>query len=93
MNNQAHRTASGPAHVPEGASPAVTHVGCGAEVRAVVRCAAGHEVDEVDLLVTGPDSSGGSGSGPDQWAGPVVLMPPSTGMTAPVTNVEAREDR
>lgn len=28
-----------------------------------------------------------------QVAGPVVLMPPSTGMTTPVTYVVAREDR
>jgi DNA-binding HxlR family transcriptional regulator len=36
-----------------GAGAAMTHDGCGADVRAVVRCAAGHDVDESDVVITG----------------------------------------
>lgn len=39
----------GTANTPAGAT--VTHSGCGAQVRAVVRCAAGHDVAEPDLVV------------------------------------------
>jgi len=42
----------GATHAPQpGASVVMTHVDCGAEVRAAVRCAAGHDVDEADVLV------------------------------------------
>jgi DNA-binding HxlR family transcriptional regulator len=41
----------GAAHAPKGGGAVVTHDGCGAEVRAVVRCAAGHDVDEADVVV------------------------------------------
>jgi DNA-binding HxlR family transcriptional regulator len=34
-----------------GGGPAVTHSGCGEEVRVEVRCTAGHAVDEEDVLV------------------------------------------
>ncbi len=40
----------GAAHT-EGGGPAVTHVGCGEPVQLEVRCAAGHSVDEEDVLV------------------------------------------
>lgn len=33
--------------------PAVTHDGCGAAVHVEVRCAAGHQVDEADVVVAG----------------------------------------
>ena len=35
----------------QGGAPAVTHDGCGEPVQVEVRCAAGHEVDEEDLLI------------------------------------------
>ncbi|AEF40659.1 winged helix-turn-helix transcriptional regulator [Hoyosella subflava] len=38
-------------HGPEGGGATVTHAGCGAEVRAVVHCAAGHEVGESDVVI------------------------------------------
>jgi len=42
----------GAAHAPQGDAPVVmTHVDCGAEVRAAVRCTAGHDVDEADVLI------------------------------------------
>jgi DNA-binding HxlR family transcriptional regulator len=47
----------GAAHAPEGGAAAMTHNGCGAQVRAVVRCASGHDVDESEVLVAG----GGTG--------------------------------
>lgn len=47
----------GAAHAPDGPAPLVTHVGCGAEARAVVRCAAGHDVDESGLVIAGTASS------------------------------------
>lgn len=42
----------GATHTP-GTGAAMTHDGCGADVRAVVRCAAGHDVDECDVVITG----------------------------------------
>jgi len=47
----------GVAHAPDGGAPAMTHVGCGAPVRSAVRCAAGHDVAESEILIGG---SGGS---------------------------------
>jgi len=42
----------GAAHAPQpGAPVAMTHADCGAEVRATVRCAAGHDVAEADVLI------------------------------------------
>lgn len=42
----------GATHVPQGdARVRMSHAGCGAEVRAAVRCAAGHDVDEADIVV------------------------------------------
>jgi DNA-binding HxlR family transcriptional regulator len=47
----------GAAHAPEGgAAPSMTHDDCGAEVRAVVRCTAGHDVDESAVLIAGGGS-------------------------------------
>ena len=43
-------------HASEDTSPVVTHAGCGAEVRAVVRCAAGHDVDESQVLIESGDA-------------------------------------
>jgi DNA-binding HxlR family transcriptional regulator len=43
----------GARHVPGGA-PTLTHDGCGETVELVVRCRAGHEVAEDELVVTGP---------------------------------------
>jgi DNA-binding HxlR family transcriptional regulator len=48
----------GAAHAPGEDVAAMTHQGCGAQVRAVVRCAAGHEVDESDVLIVGGDAAG-----------------------------------
>jgi hypothetical protein len=45
----------GVAHASESRPPVVTHDGCGAEVRAIVRCTAGHDVDESNVLI---DSGG-----------------------------------
>lgn len=42
----------GAAHAFEGeTAPTMTHDGCGAEVRAVARCAAGHDVEESTILI------------------------------------------
>ncbi|MFC5731458.1 MULTISPECIES: winged helix-turn-helix transcriptional regulator [Nocardioides] len=41
----------GAIHAPDDGGVAMTHVGCGAEVRAAVRCAAGHDVAESEVLV------------------------------------------
>jgi DNA-binding HxlR family transcriptional regulator len=41
----------GTAHAPDGGGAVMTHAGCGAQVRAVARCAAGHDVDEPDLVI------------------------------------------
>jgi DNA-binding HxlR family transcriptional regulator len=42
----------GAAHAPQDdAAVVMTHVDCGAEVRAAVRCTAGHDVDEADVLI------------------------------------------
>lgn len=41
----------GTAHAPDGGGATMTHAGCGADVRAVVRCAAGHDVEEQDLVI------------------------------------------
>ncbi|RJS46766.1 winged helix-turn-helix transcriptional regulator [Nocardioides cavernaquae] len=40
-------------HVPERSGPEVTHDGCGAPARVVVRCDAGHEVAESEVLIAG----------------------------------------
>lgn len=40
----------GATHI-RGGGPAVTHAGCGEPVQVEVRCAAGHAVDEEDVLV------------------------------------------
>jgi DNA-binding HxlR family transcriptional regulator len=40
----------GAAHT-HGGTPTVTHSGCGERVQVEVRCAAGHAVDEEDVLV------------------------------------------
>lgn len=42
----------GAAHT-AGGGPRITHVGCGEAVSVVARCAAGHDVPEDELLVTG----------------------------------------
>jgi len=47
----------GAAHASDGDGVVMTHAGCGAEVRTVVRCAAGHDVDESDVVVASGDSS------------------------------------
>lgn len=41
----------GAAHSPKGGGVVMTHDGCGAEVRTVVRCADGHDVDESDVVI------------------------------------------
>lgn len=41
----------GAAHT-QGGAPTVTHAGCGQPVQTEVRCAAGHAVDEEDVLVS-----------------------------------------
>lgn len=42
----------GATHAPIDRAPvAMTHVGCGAEVRVTARCASGHDVDEADVLI------------------------------------------
>jgi DNA-binding HxlR family transcriptional regulator len=41
----------GAAHAPGGGGAVMTHDGCGTEVRAVVRCGAGHDVDESEIIV------------------------------------------
>lgn len=43
----------GAAHAPHDSVAAMTHQGCGAEVRVVVRCVDGHDVDESDVLIAG----------------------------------------
>jgi len=40
----------GSAHAPKGCGAELTHAGCGAEVRAVAYCAAGHVVDESGVI-------------------------------------------
>jgi len=47
----------GAAHAPGGGAVAVTHDGCGAMVRPVIRCATGHHVDESEILVSGGSSA------------------------------------
>lgn len=42
----------GSAHAP-GVGAVMTHDGCGADVRVVIHCASGHDVDESDILVEG----------------------------------------
>lgn len=39
---------------PTAARPELSHAGCGESVRAVVRCAGGHDVPEEDVVVTAP---------------------------------------
>jgi DNA-binding HxlR family transcriptional regulator len=41
----------GAAHSPKGGGVVMTHDGCGAQVRTVVHCAAGHDVDETDVVI------------------------------------------
>lgn len=41
----------GAAHPPVAGGAVMTHDGCGAQVRAVVRCAAGHDVNESDVVI------------------------------------------
>jgi len=41
----------GTAHAPGGGAAVITHDGCGAEVRTVVRCATGHDVAESDVVI------------------------------------------
>lgn len=41
----------GVAHGPAGSGATMTHSACGAEVRAEVRCASGHEVAEGDVVI------------------------------------------
>jgi len=41
----------GAVHAPKGGGVAMTHAGCGVEVRAAVRCAAGHEVPESEIVI------------------------------------------
>jgi DNA-binding HxlR family transcriptional regulator len=41
----------GAAHASDGAGVVMNHAGCGAEVRSVVRCAAGHDVDESEVVI------------------------------------------
>ncbi|MCA1983210.1 winged helix-turn-helix transcriptional regulator [Nocardioides nematodiphilus] len=45
-------TAWGKAHIP-GGGPTLSHAGCGEPVEVALRCAAGHEVPENEVLVTG----------------------------------------
>lgn len=45
----------GATHAPEGTGVAMTHAGCGADVRSVVRCAADHEVAESEVVVAATD--------------------------------------
>jgi DNA-binding HxlR family transcriptional regulator len=47
----------GAAHPPVAGDAAMTHDGCGAQVRAVVRCAAGHDVNQSDVVVAVGGSS------------------------------------
>jgi len=49
----------GAAHAPQRGGVTMTHDGCGAEVRVVARCAAGHDLDEPDVLITGGDAPTG----------------------------------
>ena len=41
----------GAVHAPGGAGVTMTHAECGAEVHAVVRCSAGHYVDESEVVI------------------------------------------
>lgn len=43
----------GVSHAPGGGAVAVTHVGCDAEVQSIMCCAAGHHVDESEILLSG----------------------------------------
>ena len=47
----------GAAHAARGGGAVATHAGCGAEVRAIVHCAAGHDVDESDVVIAASGSS------------------------------------
>lgn len=44
-------------HAAEDSGVVMTHSGCGAEARVGVRCAAGHDVDESDVVVSWASSS------------------------------------
>ena len=46
----------GMVHAPQGDAPTITHDGCGATVRAAARCAAGHDVDESEIVIAGGSS-------------------------------------
>lgn len=41
----------GAIHASGGGGVTMTHAGCGAEVRAVARCGAGHDVDESEIII------------------------------------------
>src|SRR3954447_10060649 len=41
----------GAAHASDGEGVVMNHTGCGAEVRSVVRCAAGHDVPESEVVI------------------------------------------
>jgi DNA-binding HxlR family transcriptional regulator len=44
----------GAAHAPEDRAPvAMTHAGCGHDVRVAVRCTAGHDVEEAEVVIAG----------------------------------------
>jgi DNA-binding HxlR family transcriptional regulator len=43
----------GATHAAEDSGVVMTHAGCGAGVRVAVQCAAGHDVDESDVVITG----------------------------------------
>jgi DNA-binding HxlR family transcriptional regulator len=47
----------GAAHAPQGRGTTMTHEGCGADLRVVVRCEAGHEVDESEVVLGWSDTS------------------------------------
>ena len=48
----------GAAHALSDGAPAMTHDGCGAAVRVVVRCVADHDVEESDVLIAWEGTSG-----------------------------------
>lgn len=47
----------GAKHIPGGA-PRLTHAGCGSEVEVVMRCAAGHDVPEEEVVMAGAGPAG-----------------------------------
>jgi len=50
----------GATHAAEGSGVVMTHARCGADVRVGAHCAAGHDVDEADVVVTGGRSRSGA---------------------------------